>query len=150
MMMDDNEDFKRIARQKANDLSIKKKQLQKEINDLRLANKLSHTKEDFITLIKHYMNGDPQDPEFKKRVIKTFVNSVWVSDKFTIVFYNLLGKQPLTLDEVKDILTEYGISIENGELKGTTIEKTADLAVRTRNSLAFLAGFEPATLTLEG
>ena len=151
MLMEENEDMQRIARQKANDLSIKKKDLQTEINDLKLANKLSHSKEDFIAIIKAYLDGNPQDPEFKKRVINTFVNSVWVSDKFTICFYNLVGKQPLTLEEVKDILADYGISIDsNGEL---TIdkEKTAnheDLAVLTREVLVAGAGFEPTTFGL--
>jgi len=133
LLMNENEDLQKIAQQKANDLSIKKKDLTQEINDLRLANKLSHTKEDFITIVKAYLDGDPQDIDFKKRVINTFVNSVWVSDKFTICFYNLVGKQPLTLQEVVDILAEYGIVIENGELKNT--KKTAlskDIAVRTR------------------
>ena len=143
LLMNENKDLQKIAQQKANDFSIKKKDLQAEINDLRLANKLSHTKEDFITIIKAYLDGDPQDINFKKRVINTFVNSVWVSDKFTICFYNLVGKQPLTLDEVKDILAEYGMSIENGEIKVIDKEKTADLAVRTRNGVVILPGFEP-------
>ena len=122
----------KMADQKANDLAIKKANLEKEIAELKLANKLQHTKADFITLIKAYLDGDPQDPVFKKRVINTFINSVWVSDTFTICFYNLVGKQPLTLDQVKDILAENGISIDNGELKADNNVGLDCLSVLTR------------------
>lgn len=145
MMKATNEDIVKIAEQKVNDLSIKKKDLTQEINDLRLANKLSHTKEDFITLVKQYLDGDTQDIDFKKRIINTFVNSVWVADKFTICFYNLVGRQPLTLAEVKDILSEYDISIENGEIVQKNTANDDVLSVRTRQVVVTHLGLEPRT-----
>ena len=49
--------------------------------------------------------GDPNDREFQKRLIDTFVNAVFVYDDKLILTYNYQhGTQKITLKEVEDFL----------------------------------------------
>lgn len=49
--------------------------------------------------------GDPNDREFQKRLIDTFVNAIFVYDDKLVLTYNYQhGTQTITLKEVEDFL----------------------------------------------
>ena len=49
--------------------------------------------------------GDPNDREFQKRLIDTFVNAIFVYDDKLVLTYNYQhGTQTITLNEVEDFL----------------------------------------------
>ena len=66
-----------------------------------------------FTLTREYMEhwfsqfryGDPNDREFQKRLIDTFVNAIFVYDDKLVLTYNYQhGTQTITLKEVEDFL----------------------------------------------
>ena len=52
-----------------------------------------------------FRHGDPNDREFQKRLIDTFVNAIFVYDDKLVLTYNYQhGTQTITLKEVEDFL----------------------------------------------
>lgn len=74
---------------KANELSIEKEDLQKELTKLQLANKVVRTKAEIIGYIKMFVVGDTSDINYRKRIINSFVNSIYVFDDKIIIYYNV-------------------------------------------------------------
>ena len=56
--------------------------------------------------ISKYKNGNINDPDYRKEIIDTFVNSVYVYDDRLILTYNYKdGSQTLTLQEINAALS---------------------------------------------
>jgi len=70
-----------------------KDDLEVELSKLHIANKIRYTKAEIISWLKMFCQGDLLDIEFKKRIIDTFVNSVYVYDDRVIIFYNIRGSK---------------------------------------------------------
>ncbi len=68
-----------------------KDDLEVELSKLRIASKIRYTKAEIVAWLKTFCKGDLDNTEFKKRIIDTFVNSVYVYDDRIIVFYNIRG-----------------------------------------------------------
>ena len=64
--------------------------------------------------------GDPNDREFQKRLIDTFVNAIFVYDDKLVLTYNYQhGTQTITLKEVEDFLGSDLVGLSPPKRKAT-------------------------------
>ncbi|MCI6227228.1 MAG: recombinase family protein [Clostridiales bacterium] len=64
------------------------------------------TKEEIVDWISQYKNGNINDPDYRREIIDTFVNSVYVYDDKLLLTYNYRdGSQALTLKEIETALS---------------------------------------------
>ena len=64
-------------------------------NELLRENQIQHTDlkiEDVVSFIKQFTTGDPKDPEYGKKIIDVFVNSVYIYDDRIVITYNYSEK----------------------------------------------------------
>ena len=55
---------------------------------------------------EQFRHGDPENRDFQKRLIDTFVNSVYVFDDKLVLTYNYQhGTQTISLEEIKSALS---------------------------------------------
>ena len=98
----------KIAIEKINEkleiLEDKKKYLENELENQKIQESLILSKEDIISWIKRFTKGNLNDPSFQKRIINTFVNSVYVFDDKIVIYYNVKNSKQITHEEaLKDI-----------------------------------------------
>ena len=64
------------------------------------------TKEEIVDWISRYKDGNINDPDYRREIIDTFVNSVYVYDDRLLLTYNYKdGTQTLTLKEIEAALS---------------------------------------------
>lgn len=64
------------------------------------------TKEEIVDWISKYKYGNIDDPDYRKEIIDTFVNSVFVYDDKLVLTYNYKdGSETLTLQEIEAALS---------------------------------------------
>jgi hypothetical protein len=107
MLNAETDEIKKRADQKAKDFEIQKIDLLKEIAKLRLANTMQHTKQDILSWLKIFTRGDILSPEYQRRIIDIFVNSIYLFDDKIIIYYNLEGSKQVSfiemLENIEDI-----------------------------------------------
>lgn len=87
------------------DLESQRESLRGSIAQLQLERR-KFTKEKIVDWISRYRDGNINDPEYRREIIDTFVNSVYVYDDKLILTYNYKdGSQTLTLQEVEAALS---------------------------------------------
>ncbi len=107
-------------------LVLQKQTLEVELADMKLASNVRYTANEIKAMLKVFCNGDALDEEYQRRIIETFVNSVYVYDNKIIIFYNIKGGQQVCYIEMLDSLDEpgndedvpegTGVRISNGKL----------------------------------
>ena len=73
------------------DLEAQKDELTVELSKLRIAAGIRYTVKEIEAWIKGFCTGDPCNPEFRRRIIEVFVNSVYVYDDKIVIYYNMRG-----------------------------------------------------------
>lgn len=58
---------------------------------LRIASRIQITESEVLSWIHSFTLGDPTDPAFQRRLIDTFINSVYLYNDRIIIFFNLPG-----------------------------------------------------------
>ena len=59
------------------------------------------TREELIFFLERFKGGNPEDPEYCRRLVDTFVNSIWLYDDKLVLTYNFSGeKNKVTLEMV--------------------------------------------------
>ena len=87
------------------DLESQRESLRGSIAQLQLERR-KFSKEEIVDWISRYRDGNISDPEYRREIIDTFVNSVYVYDDKLILTYNYKdGSQTLTLQEVEAALS---------------------------------------------
>lgn len=82
-------------------LELQKADMQENLSRLSIASGIKLTEKEVAAWINQFRNGDVDDIEFCRRVIDTFVNSVYMYDDRIVVFYNIRSGKKLSFDEVK-------------------------------------------------
>ena len=79
------------------------------IEQEKIINKTVLTEEQIIYWISQFKGGDANNPDFCRRIINTFVNSVFVFDEKTVVTYNYSGdNNRVTIEHIKEALEKSG------------------------------------------
>ena len=95
MMLDtDSRAIMKNCENKIEELELQQVDLEIDIAKLKIANGIRYTKADIISWLKVFTNGDLFDMDFRRRIIDTFVNSIYLYDDKAVIYYNLKdGKQ---------------------------------------------------------
>ena len=88
------------TKQRLQDLETRREELNISILQEQLQ-KPRFTKEQIVAWISRFKYGDPDDLEYQKQIIDTFVNSVYVYDDRLVMTYNYKdGTETISLDAV--------------------------------------------------
>ncbi|MDR1066870.1 MAG: recombinase family protein [Clostridiales bacterium] len=68
-----------------------KEDIEHELVIPRIANGNRYTHEQIVVWLNVFTRGDPLDPEFQRRIIDVFINSVYVYDDKLVIYYNVQG-----------------------------------------------------------
>lgn len=71
------------------DTKLQKRDKEQEIQKLKNANVVKHTKESITAFIKQFITDKKYIMESRK-IVQDFINTVWIDDTYYIVFYNLM------------------------------------------------------------
>lgn len=78
------------------------------------ANQKGVTREELLFFLRQYRQGDPNDPNYRKKLIRTFVNSIWLYDDKLVITYNYNGENnKVTLDLLEAALSESNFCSDN-------------------------------------
>lgn len=98
-----SEELIKRLNEEAEILSIQKQDIQTEIHKLQLAINVNHSKEDIINYIKYFFyENDPNNLEFRKKIVNLFVNSIYLYDDKIAIYYNLFDNHQITLNEANE------------------------------------------------
>lgn len=62
-----------------------------------------YTKEQIVSWISRFKHGNPDDPEYRRRIVDTFVNAVYVYDDRLVFTYNFKdGTEMITKKEIEE------------------------------------------------
>lgn len=85
-------------------LEIDKSNIEKELNLAKMSTKIFKTKEELRTIFDMFINGEKTDKNFRKRIVKLFINSIFVFEEFIVIYYNLFDDNYITFEEMQEHL----------------------------------------------
>ena len=98
-------DAPKVAHKKIYDrmeaIGLQKEDLQEELTKLTVASRIALTEQEVAAWLKQFCNGDIDDDEFCARIIDVFINSVYVYDDRTVIFYNIRGGKQVSFNDLK-------------------------------------------------
>lgn len=86
--------------EKIEHLDTQKIDLEIDIAKLRIASGIRCTEDEVIAWLKQFCDGDPLDMAFRERIIDVFINSVFLYDDKTVIFYNIKGSKQVSYIEM--------------------------------------------------
>lgn len=72
-------------------LEVQKADLEQDLAKQKIASGIRYTQQEVTAWIKQFSKGDINDPDFRKRIIDVFINSVYFYDDRITIFYNIRG-----------------------------------------------------------
>ena len=101
-------DAPKVAHQKIyarmEQLEVQKSEFETDAAKLRVAMNLRLTEREVIAWLQTFRDGNIEDPDFARRLIDTFINSVYAYDNRIIVFYNIRGGKQVTFKSLTETL----------------------------------------------
>lgn len=89
-----------------NELETQKEGLQADIEREQI-NMKTLSRDELLFFLRQFMDGDPSDPAYRRQLIDTFINSVWLYDDKLVLTYNYSGEgSTVTLDMVDAALED--------------------------------------------
>ncbi len=114
----DSEELQKRMNEKSKSLGIQKQDLQEELKKLKLMKIITHTKEDIKNLLAEFLDGNINDINYQRKIINKFVNSVYLFDDKTAIYYNLFNLRKFSYDEaLENIAENESVFISNGMLR---------------------------------
>lgn len=90
--------------QRAAELELQKEDLEIELAKLKIAAKIRLTEEDIKKWLNSFCKGDLFDMDFRRRIIDTFINAIYLFDDKIVIYYNIKdSKQVSYIEMAKDI-----------------------------------------------
>lgn len=90
-------------------------------------NQKTASRDDVLFFLTQFQGGDLDDPNFRCRLVDTFLNSVWVYDNKYVLTFNYSGdKNKVTLDMVGEALGETSSNCSDKSDIGSPIETKAN------------------------
>lgn len=82
--------------QKAEALQAQRDDAQHDLDVLKITYVKSASVSDYKQLILDILDGDPADPDYRRRIVSTFINAVYVYDDHLLIYYTVDPDQPPT------------------------------------------------------
>lgn len=76
----------------------------KELTITKATNKIFKTKEELKLIFDMFISGEQSDINFRKRIVKMFINSIFVFEDFIVIYYNLFDNNFTTFEEMQEHL----------------------------------------------
>lgn len=95
-----------LADQQKGDLEI-------DLAKMKIANGIRYTEADIIAWLKQFCKGDLFDESFRRRIIDTFINCVYLYDDRVVIFYNIRGGKQISYMEMQEAVD--GVEFDDGE-----------------------------------
>lgn len=98
-------------------LTAQKTEFETDAARLRVAMGLRLTEDEVISWLNTFRDGDPADPDFRRRLVDTFINTVYVYDDRIVIFYNIRGGQQISPKSLLDTLETKNSKPESSDLE---------------------------------
>ena len=99
---------------RADELSVELSALDADLSHLRLHVDHSLTAVQISAYLRTLRNGDPLDPDFRRRIIDSFIQRVYLFDDKILVYYNIKETVPITYDQAIDDLDGLSAQLSSG------------------------------------
>lgn len=113
--------------EKMETLEAQKTSLESELAKLKIASAIRLTTDEVIAWLRSFCTGDLSDPEFRRNIIDTFINSIYLYDDRLVIFYNIKHGKQVTFHDVQQSLPTPSSGSDlnaNGVLFNTKSEPT--------------------------
>lgn len=91
-------------------LDAQKSDIEVDLARLRIAQSIQLTEAEVRAWLKKFCTGDPTDEEFRKRIIDTFINAIYLYDDKVIIFYNIRGGKQVSYIDLINTKSELPVS----------------------------------------
>ena len=106
-LVDNLLDLPKSAREKIvsrmEQLDAEKAEAEADLAKARITAGIRITAAQVTAWLRSFAGGDLEDPDFRQKLIDTFVNSVYLYDDKLVIFYNLRGEAPSTIPTKQDV-----------------------------------------------
>lgn len=90
--------------EKMESLEAQKSAMETELTKLRIASEIRFTEAEVCAWLRRFCTGDLFDPEFRRNIIDTFINSIYIYDHRIIIFYNIKGGKQVSYTDLVNFL----------------------------------------------
>ena len=105
------------TKRRMDELQADKEQLTSAIAEAKIMCEYKLTKEQILFFLLSMRNKDYSDRECQKRLIKTFINAVFVYDDKIIINFNHSGEtSAVTITDIKTVFSNTGLAEDSGEM----------------------------------
>lgn len=101
-----------------------KQDLEAALCKLRIANGIRYKESDIEAWLKMFYKCDLMDLDFRKRIIDTFINCVYLYDDKIVIFYNIRGRRQISYIDMSDTIEDIDF-IEDEIEKSSYIKRLA-------------------------
>lgn len=110
---------------RADELQVQKNVLVNDLTKLKIAVGVRLAKEDIVKWLKSFCKGDLFDMDFRRRIIDTFINSIYLYDDKVVIYYNIKNGNQVSYIEMLESTEEFeddgGVLDQNEENKNPTL-----------------------------
>lgn len=92
--------------EKMEELEAQKASMETELTKLRIAGEIRFTEEEVRAWLRRFCTGDLYDPEFRRNIIDTFINCIYLYDDRVIIFYNIKGGKQVSYVDLAEAMEE--------------------------------------------
>jgi len=118
-------------------LETQKLDIEIDLSRLKIAMGLNFNEKEVTAWLKTFCNGDPAEEDFRKRIINTFINSVFVYDDKIVIYYNLKGGKQVSYIEMLESTADPPTGItEDAAVQISTSAHHQNSPLSCRNSRA--------------
>ena len=112
---------------------------------LRIAQEIRFTEEEVRAWLKTFCTGDLFDPEFRRNIIDTFINSIYLYDDRVIIFYNIKGGKQVSYIEMSS-----AVDTSSAESVSDSIANAPPTAIKSEPYFIFVNGVFGCIFPREG
>lgn len=99
--------FNETTKSRMDELDAQKSEIEAELKSEELAASLKITRDHILFFLSEFTKGNINDPKFRKRLIDTFINSIFVyDDKITITFNYSGDNRTAILSDIDELFTD--------------------------------------------
>ena len=131
---------------------MRKTDLEIDLAKLRITNKIRYTEKEIVAWLKLFCKGDLFDMDFRRRIIDTFINSIYLYDDKVIIFYNIRGGKQVSYMDMLDATEGFpglydrpDTPADSAAAPGKKKNPNTPKGVRILNGVVETVGIEPMT-----
>lgn len=122
--------------EKMQSIESQKSAAEEDLIKLKIASDIRYTEAEICAWLKNYCTGDTFDPDFRRNIIDTFINSIYLFDNRIVIFYNIKGGKQVSYTDLNSALS-------------TIADHPADSDM-AENAPPFSSVFEPHFIMING